>query len=469
MLEQINSEGKWWLPDKQNIQFNGTLTFTHNEGGLLTLSAPVESFINANLLRDTENFLILGELLDGSKVALNVGFVLRSEEIHKTDYNFAKYVIRIKFIFFGIHFVNIEDIQFENILVKYSNIDKWVSNHEIFGSNKMILDRSKIMFEYNYGKQIEINVFNNCLVQILNLPAISIDAITNDKNVVEHAYIRIKSYKDKSLSRYICLKNTIQDFLNFVFTDNVITLSMEGVKVSTQSHNQEAKCVQILYRSTISEKMSKINVKQPYLFRYEEIKGEFTEIIKKWFDIKNKIGFAYDLFFGEMYNSELYLPNRFLMLCQAIEIYYRKVIEGTSQFKQEHEKLIDRVIPHIENLEIMDADKNKVKNWIKEKASPSFKEQIEELYEYYSEIVPHLSIKLGDKETFARKIRDYRNGLTHGNIATDEMNEDEDLFWNYKNLQLFLQLCILTQLGFSNDKIKNIYSIGKLQDRKSAK
>jgi NAD(P)-dependent dehydrogenase (short-subunit alcohol dehydrogenase family) len=42
------------------------------------------------------------------------------------------------------------------------------------------------------------------------------------------------------------------------------------------------------------------------------------------------IGFAYELFFGEMYNSEQYLPYKFLMLCQAIEVYYRKILEKVS-------------------------------------------------------------------------------------------------------------------------------------------
>jgi ApeA N-terminal domain 1 len=78
-------------------------------------------------------------------------------------------------------------------------------------------------------------------------------------------------------------------------------------------------------------------------------------------------------------------------------------------------------------------------------------------YTNFIEILPHLSSKLKGKETFVKEIRDYRNDLTHGNIISDEIVND-DLYWNYKNLQLFLHLCILSQLGFSNEEIKEFIS-----------
>lgn len=46
----------------------------------------------------------------------------------------------------------------------------------------------------------------------------------------------------------------------------------------------------------------------------------------------------------------------------------------------------------------------------------------------------------------------------HGNIDYDQLN-NQDLFWKYKDLQLILQLYILSELGFSINEIKDIYHI----------
>jgi hypothetical protein len=99
--------------------------------------------------------------------------------------------------------------------------------------------------------------------------------------------------------------------------------------------------------------MDKLSVKQPYLFQYGEIKDQLSTIMRKWFDLKKRIGFAYELFFGEMYNSELYLSNKFLMLCEAIEVYHRKIMEKSSISRKQHEETINRIIPYIENLELL--------------------------------------------------------------------------------------------------------------------
>jgi hypothetical protein len=112
--------------------------------------------------------------------------------------------------------------------------------------------------------------------------------------------------------------------------------------------------IQILYRLTISERMDKLSVKQPYLFQYGEIKDQLSTIMRKWFDLKKRIGFAYELFFGEMYNSELYLSNKFLI--EDIPEEYRsdtKIMEKSSISRKQHEETINRIIPYIENLELL--------------------------------------------------------------------------------------------------------------------
>lgn len=53
-----------------------------------------------------------------------------------------------------------------------------------------------------------------------------------------------------------------------------------------------------------------------------------------------------------------------------------------------------------------------------------------------------------------------RNKLTHGNIDYDKINVDK-ILWNTKDLLLILQLSILSQLGFTDADLKEIYLIEK--------
>jgi hypothetical protein len=92
----------------------------------------------------------------------------------------------------------------------------------------------------------------------------------------------------------------------------------------------------------------------------------------------------------------------------------------------------------------------------------SSKERLEEIYDQFGDILPSLSTKIETRNKFIRKIVDIRNDLSHGNVHPDTLNEGNELFWQYKNLQLILQLCILTKLGFDNEKIKQIYYLDKI-------
>ena len=96
------------------------------------------------------------------------------------------------------------------------------------------------------------------------------------------------------------------------------------------------------------------------------------------------------------------------------------------------------------------------------------KNGLEEIYDQYADILPSLSSKIGTKNNFIRRIVDIRNDLSHGNVHPDSLDKDNDLFWQFKNLQLILQLCILSRLGFDNEKIKQIYYLDKITNTRKS-
>ena len=150
------------------------------------------------------------------------------------------------------------------------------------------------------------------------------------------------------------------------------------------------------------------------------------------------------------------------MIVTALEVYHGKIIEDEESNKEQVDTYT-RILSHVDNLSISKEDLEQLKKWISNGRLPSLSNRIKEIYEIYLDIIPYLSIKIEEKECFARKVKNYRNDLSHGNINSQDIDEN-DLFWTSKDLQLLLRLCILSQIGFTNNQIKEIYNIDKLKE-----
>jgi hypothetical protein len=121
--EELNLEGKWWLPDRDNEIRIGNLTLNQlHKHGVLSIYG---SFSGTR-----EAAIILGELSDGQKVTLNKCIVDRRYTYFT---NSEKSSITARNILLGGHFKTPEDIVFSSIQVTYygEQINKWMNRFEI--------------------------------------------------------------------------------------------------------------------------------------------------------------------------------------------------------------------------------------------------------------------------------------------------------------------------------------------------
>lgn len=486
-VEQLDTDAEWWFPGS-NIKFKGKLIFDKDIGGTLTIQGSQEPFI---LLDTSQNYteeskeepthpekvckredndkLIFGETKDKKKITLLYSLPPTGNSVSAENYSFVERKYKIKFIFMGIHFESIDDIMFESFVVEYSNLPNWIQSlsHELTGYAGIGPDRDKnrYLFEHRYGKTLDINIETKCLIQFLSYPEINIDILTAGK-ISHHIYAKIKSIRNKKLDEYIILKNVLQDFFNFVTTNEVRTVRMIGNHKVVYDEHELVESVEIYYRSSISERMDKVKVMKPHLLWFDDM-YRFTDTVKKWFILSDTIGATYDLYFGVMYNYYSYITNKFLMLAEALETYIGIISKRAPG--PELERKIARV-DHISKIldecqlskeyGLTEDDKEWVKLIIGEKKFLPFRDKMEKAYDIYCEILPDLSSVIGSKEDFARSVQKSRNRLTHGNIDYDQL-ETKEIFWNFKNLQLILQLCMLSELDLSMDMIKKIYLLDR--------
>ena len=155
------------------------------------------------------------------------------------------------------------------------------------------------------------------------------------------------------------------------------------------------------------------------------------------------------------------------MLAEALEVYIGIIsLENPDPGLQSKMKRIDEISEILEKgCTLNEADREWVKIIMNDKKSFSFKEKLEKAYDLYFELLPKLSHVIGTKQEFSSKVAEFRNRLTHGNIKYDEL-ETRELLWKCKDLQLVIQLCILSELKFSNDDIKSIFIPASTQKKK---
>jgi hypothetical protein len=92
-----------------------------------------------------------------------------------------------------------------------------------------------------------------------------------------------------------------------------------------------------------------------------------------------------------------------------------------------------------------------------------------EIFEDHSEVA-NIYFKFADRDTFATKVKDTRNYFSHwSENLKDKAVKDKELHLLTKDLQLLLELCIMTQLGFDIDRIRKIFHVDKIRKSHSGR
>jgi hypothetical protein len=427
-VSQSNYRGEWWLPQDDSIKIKGNLEL-HNNINVLTLQGKGEQFINFDFKK--KDFFLIGLLENGIKNTLYIQYIDRwNENFNQDGYNVIC-VLQIQFIFEDIHITNknkLDEIEFNNIKVIFTNIDNWFNKYDLMTND------------------IVIKIKDECNITIAY------------KDTKSYIIFKIESLKIKTLEHYLGLKYILQGFFNFLTTDKPVLVESFIGELANSSQSTKIK-----YRSTIDEPMVKVAVKRPFLFRYDDIKNKFELTLNNWFRFYNNKDVILDLYLGAMYNNDLPLSMRFLTVFQSLESYHAACLEHDSPKKQERKYRIEEIEKVIDTIKNNQSVKDYLKFIVNEKNSPSLKERLGEVYDKYESIFPMLTSKVKDKGTFIKTILKYRHTITHASLSYNKLANDDDFFWQIKNLELLLQLCILTQVGFTNEDLSKLYMIEKLR------
>lgn len=437
-MKDLELKGIWWLPDSEENAISGILNFNSEDGAYLELMGQLSAY---EMLETT---IILGKTANGDDITLYKCFEVKKNYSSNT---FPTTLVFANIIFRGVHFNAEEDIRFNELSCHYSNLDEWA------WINRINIDQSipnKIEISYEYPGTISVDIGENYTVEIYAITKTSTYSIVQkEASIVQRVYFKLINNKLNSFEQHRSKLSHIQNLISLGVGAPVGIMDFIG-KTEENKEEYEGDVIYpkvTIYFSTNRASNDYKEILPPHmLFSLRDIKEDFDNIIKKWFDSGETLKPVFNLYFGTIYNSDMYLEQRFLSLIQAIESYHRRTRTNNEMDPEEHEKMVDNIIGSVDD---------QYKEWIESRLTysnePTLRSRLRELIKECN-----LLLKLSSsrkQKSFISKVCDTRNYLTHYDVSLSDLALKGGELWNACiKLNIIIEFNLLLELGFNNRK-----------------
>lgn len=180
--------------------------------------------------------------------------------------------------------------------------------------------------------------------------------------------------------------------------------------------------------------------------RIDDIAPRLDEVVNRWLTVYAEAEQGLVLLFATLdRKKDLYLDNRYLMICQAAEAYHRhrSVFPNRVLDDEEHARRLAT---------ILEKTPPEWRDWLSPRLQfayePTFRRRLRELRDYLGEFGDRL---LGPSAL--QQIVRIRNELTHGLEFDDSDERIEQTVLCSEKLALTLRACLLRDLGFGEEEI----------------
>lgn len=452
-MESFQYYGYWWIPENIDNKIAGILNFDSDNGAKLDLLGTFEK--STSLMDTLKRNFILGITQEGKRITL-YKCLINDAKISIPGLNTSSY--SAEFVFVGAHFLSEEDIIFDKVDVNLQYSEKWANLSGFDIKEKFDNEESPKLFtiEYNIPKIINVHLYNGTNISIQLMLTGSYGS--NNVNLMEKLIFSINPDKPQGINSYIFdIFYKLECFLTLAIGEPVYPMIIRAwIHSKKEKNNNRSTDVLIYYltgnKNSDSKKINLFNI----IFSLRDIKDNLEIYLNNWFKKFEYLKPVYELYFSIMYNYNGFLESEFLTLIQAIESYHRRTMSGIYltelEFEQVYNILIDSIPKDLCN-DVKIAFKEKLK-YLNEF---SLRNRLKDLYNKYKDI---LDLFINDPKKFINYIVNTRNYLTHydKNLERKAL-KDQHLIYCTEQLKVLLQIIFLSELGFSQELIKNIISI----------
>ncbi|MDX5576630.1 HEPN domain-containing protein [Streptomyces sp. ID01-9D] len=449
-MEDLDLNGLWWIPGNEDDTVAGNLQFKMRDSINLNLNGSFKSFEELNEHKQYD--IILGITSNGKKISL---INCLESNLRFSFPGYASDSYRARYLFIGVHLNTLEDMAFERYYISFSNLAKWTKSSGFSRREEYYPDDTfkKLDVSYEFPEVKEIAKVNNTKISLHYTFNTKGDFMSN-LNLTQKTYIKLDN--DSAINFNDFMKIYLYNIQNFLcLAIGTPTFPME-IRASSENFSQEfdGKVFRDQINIYYSNPNIPINLKDKdthqMVLPYQYIKDDLNIILSNWFDKYELLNPVFDLYFGTMYNSSMYLQHRFSSLIQAIESYHRRVYGGKYLEEGQYEELTNQITLIInENLT------GDLKNIFTQKFSHlnelSLRRRLKDIIEINKEIIsPFIQLRKG----FLNSVTNTRNYLTHFDEGLENSaKKGKELIELCEVLNFLLEICLMTEIGVSKERI----------------
>lgn len=459
MDKEFEILGKFWLPETPDAHVDGSLHFTPGDSIELQLQGYLNGVDNEiPPPPEVQPPIILGCSQDGKDITL---FECRQTSNTFRVIGFGSSSFIAQFAFIGANFLKPEDVKFESVSIIYSNFNEWVNIKSIDFDTKNNFDSIIITYTKPESVHSDIGDFRFSIIHGLTGSTVF---KPNDYHIAPQESLEIRSLiGEKDFTEYLKYIRLLQNFLSLAMGKAAYPVKIYGstsVNSITKKDGQTIHypLVDIYYPVAMWPDRIEEQHFSEMLFTFKDIEDDFGKYIREWRTKSELLKPVIDLYFSIYYMPESYLEIKFLSMAQAVETYHRRAYGGQYQNKEDYLKgLYGQMVEAIPK--DLDTDfRESIENRIKYGYEYSLQKRLMELTKQLS---PNLDLKFiknsKNRTNFVWKVICTRNYLTH---YSEELRaraaQGPELMYLTLKLQLILEICLLLELGFSYQRIRNL-------------
>lgn len=440
MIEDFERVGFCWLPDDPNLKLFGTLKYIPGTGASLKLHGELESIkrLTASPFRE----ILLGTSLNDEVTLFQCYYVGGN---FRGEHDLSDASFDVDMVFVGLHFRTTNDIKLKVVSAKYSHLHEWAGVSG-FADPELGEGTYDELIAYKAPAPIQA-VGNKYKISIVF--GFSESGFTFPRkyaHIEQIAGILLESpdpISPKKLREFI---RKTQYFLCLGVAQPVYPL-----RIAVRLEQADFASAQVFFAFPHFLKEPKRIEPIEMLFTLDDFGTKLESAMKNWFE-NELFDPVFDSYFGAAYNPRMYLEDTFLNYVKALEAYHERFRGRYKLQREAYEKLADEVIAYLPNWA---RSVNKLKNLNK----PHLIMRVLEILNYFEDIASHLRIAnpINRRVPLCQKVLDSRNYYTHydrelGPVAA----KGQELYEITIKLRLLLQICLLTELGFTLADIERL-------------
>ncbi|MCE2488645.1 MAG: hypothetical protein J4G17_01535 [Anaerolineae bacterium] len=435
-------KGVWWLPENPDHEITGILTFDPQGNSELELFGSYKKGLSELPMNQP---IILGAGENGKAITLvdciDLGTGRTVSQFQWVKSRYIPYLI-----IQGHHFNSVEEVSFERVKVSFCGFTEWASTGKGWG-NIRAEDRLPV-------NPPDSDIF----AELVDSTLVFRRGFSWSLRRFKEFSIREDAHVDFVADRPWGYEETIARIFHLgVFLSLAMKACSWPVSVNAPNPSGPRWELSIHYHCVTDIQISESVSRYFMYFALDDKREDIEQRLKNWFAISEILQQVVYLF-SRGISEKMYPEDRFLTFAKAVEAYHRQIHEETyideSEFdalKDDLKKSIRSCIPSAEYKDL----RRRIYESLNLANNPSLHDRLAELREKHQN---HNRKLFEDFGSFSDDVVSTRDYLTHYFDAGESKArvDGSSLHYMSEKLRLILDLCLLSELGFSDEELQQM-------------